>query len=113
MTGSWYGIRLEFLEPTTLFIAGNISKTTKLAVTSVADSFEAERPHNAFIVVSDRNIHVAHSDSATGDVEATTDDLPIFENQHVIFQLLEGEKLSFILADSETDGNIYITPTVI
>lgn len=82
---------------------GYMGTTTVLPVTSASDSFLATGPAQVFVVKSDRKIHLAHAD------EATFDDFELLADTYAKVSLEPGSKLSFILADGETDGEIRIS----
>lgn len=86
---------------------GNFGATTKVAVTSDAETFEGSRPHTTYTVFSDRAIHIERN------TDATTNSFPLAEGEYALVAIAEDESLSFILADAETDGFIYITPVTV
>jgi hypothetical protein len=88
-------------------VLGNFGETDAIAVSTDAVFFQGARPWSTFVVRSDRAIHIRRAADDTD--EATTDDFLLTEGQYARVDVAEGEWLSFILADSETDGTVYVT----
>lgn len=87
---------------------GNFGATAKLAVTSTASSYEGVRPWPAYAIHSDRAVHLKRAAIDTDD--ATEGDFHLVADGYVRVEITPGEFLSFVLADGESDGSIYITP---
>lgn len=87
---------------------GDFGPTLTRAVTTAADHFQAELPHQRFVVQADRNVHLKRADAPTDD--ATTDDFLLTEGVYAEVTVPPDGYLSFVLATGETDGTIRITP---
>lgn len=88
---------------------GNFGSTVKLAVSTDAATYEGIKPWPFYVVHSNRGVHLKRTTVETGD-DATTDDFHMMADNYVRVEIPPGEFLSFVLADAETDGDIYITP---
>lgn len=83
---------------------GSIGPTEAVAVADQAagHKFDCDKA-GKFSVHANRVVHVAT------DVQATESDFRLEDIDYVAVDLQEGQFLSFILADGETAGTVYIT----
>lgn len=95
---------------------GQFGKTTSYDVTDTASNFTvggSPNSHHAFIVSSDKAVHLTRTASSEPENDATvTGGLRITaESPAVIIDTVAGDVVSFILGTSETDGKIWFTET--
>jgi hypothetical protein len=88
---------------------GDFGATLTRPVTTTADNFQAELPHQRFVVMADRNVHLKRTDQSSDD--ATISDFLLSEGVYAEVIVPPDAYLSFVLATGETDGTIRITPT--
>lgn len=84
---------------------GEFAKTFKLDVSVDAAVFQGSRPYSRYIIYSDRAIHISNSEQAT---EAS---FYLDQGQYARLSIPEGDQIWFILAENETDGHVYLTPS--
>jgi hypothetical protein len=87
---------------------GDFGATSTLDLTPASGAYRAERPHQDFVVLADRNAHLKRTEHP--DEEAGQADFLLREGVYVQVSVPPGDYLAFVVAEGEPDGLIRITP---